>query len=53
MPAAGALATSKSFRAILPGSAEGARLGAVAADDVAELRRYCEDNFAASAVFVD
>ena len=35
---------SKSFRAILP---------SMSADDVTKLRRYCAENFAASAVFVD
>ena len=37
-------AISKSFRAILP---------SMSADDVTKLRRYCAENFAASAVFVD
>ena len=37
-------ATSKSFRAILPN---------MAAEHVTKLRRYCAENFAASAVFVD
>ena len=37
-------AVSKSFRAVLPG---------VACDKVALLRRYCADNFVASAVFVE
>ena len=44
MAAAEGGATSKSFRAILPN---------MAADDVAKLRSYCAENFAASAVFVD
>jgi hypothetical protein len=37
----------------LPSSARSVRPEAVAGDDVAKLRHYCEDNFAASAVFVD
>ena len=53
MAAADGAATSKSFRAILPSSAHGARLGGLTADDVAKLRRYCAENFAASVVFVD
>ena len=44
MAAVKGAATSKSFRAILPN---------MAADDVTKLRRYCAENFAASAVFVD
>ena len=44
MAAVRGAATSKSFRAILP---------SMSADDVAKLRRYCAENFAASAVFVD
>ena len=44
MAAVKGAATSKSFRAILPN---------LAADDVTKLRRYCAENFAASAVFVD
>ena len=44
MAAVKGAATSKSFRAILPH---------MAADDVTKLRRYCAENFAASAVFVD
>ena len=44
MAAAEGAATSKSFRAILP---------KMALDDVTKLRRYCAENFAASAVFVD
>ena len=40
----GTLATSKSFRAILPG---------LAGDETDRLRRHCEANFAESAVFVD
>ena len=53
MVAAEGAATSKSFRAVLPSSAHGARLGGLTADDVAKLRRYCAENFAASVVFVD
>ena len=44
MAAVKGAATSKSFRAILPNMAAG---------DVTKLRRYCAENFAASAVFVD
>ena len=44
MAAAEGAATSKSFRAILPN---------MAAEHVTKLRRYCAENFAASAVFVD
>ena len=44
MAAVRGAATSKSFRAILPN---------MSADDVTKLRRYCAENFAASAVFVD
>jgi hypothetical protein len=44
MAAAERAVTSKSFRAILP---------SMSADDVTKLRRYCAENFAASAVFVD
>ena len=44
MAAVKGAATSKSFRAILPN---------MAPDDVTKLRRYCAENFAASAVFVD
>ena len=44
MAAAEGAATSKSFRAILPN---------IAAEHVTKLRRYCAENFAASAVFVD
>ena len=44
MAAAERAVTSKSFRAILPN---------MSADDVTKLRRYCAENFAASAVFVD
>ena len=44
MAAVKGAATSKSFRAILPN---------MAADNMTKLRRYCAENFAASAVFVD
>ena len=44
MAAAEGAATSKSFRAILPN---------LAAEHVTKLQRYCAENFAASAVFVD
>ena len=44
MAAADGAATSKSFRAILPN---------LAAEHVTKLQRYCAENFAASAVFVD
>ena len=44
MAAAEGAATSKSFRAILPN---------MAAEHVTKLRRYCAENFAASAVFID
>ena len=53
MAAAGGSATSKSFRAILPGLAQGGRPGGLTADDEARLRHYCAENFSASAVFVD
>ncbi len=44
LPAREALATSKSFRAVLP---------SMAGDDIDRLRRYCDANCAASAVFLD